>query len=254
MHELEIAKIDLVITNRALARLGAVDAYGHVSLRHPTDPGKFLLSRSLSPELVEREDLMTFTLDGEKADRTDNRSLYLERTIHAAVLAARPDVNCVVHGHPQAILPFTVTETPLKVIYFGANEMGASVPTWDIRDAFGDTNMLITNMEHGRDLAKKLGPNRTVLLRGHGFVGAAKSAIRLIRQCKAMLVNAQMLMDAMRLGGPIRELTPGEIAARDREVGAENSYATFRGFEYEARLAGLDELLRERADHAKALG
>ena len=77
MHELEIAKIDLVITNRALARLGAVDAYGHVSLRHPTDPTKFLLSRSLSPEVVERKDLITFNLDGTKADNGDNRSPYL---------------------------------------------------------------------------------------------------------------------------------------------------------------------------------
>ena len=89
MSEVEIAKIDLVITNRALARLEAVDAYGHASMRHPTDPGKFLLSRSLSPELVEREDIMTFDLEGGKADKGDNRNPYLERFIHAAVYAAQ---------------------------------------------------------------------------------------------------------------------------------------------------------------------
>ena len=253
MHELEIAKIDLVITNRALARIGAVDAYGHVSLRHPADPTKFLLSRSLSPELVEREDIMILGLDGEKAERGDNRNPYLERYIHAAVYAARPDIGAVVHGHPQAVLPFTVTDTPMKVVYFGANEMGATVPNWDIQEEFGDTNMLIANLAQGQSLARKLGPNRTLLLAGHGFVGAAKSAIRLIRQCKAMLVNARMLMDAMRLGGPIRELTPGEIAARGREVGDENSYATFRGFEYEARMAGREDLLKERAAHMKEI-
>jgi HCOMODA/2-hydroxy-3-carboxy-muconic semialdehyde decarboxylase len=112
MHELEIAKIDLVITNRALARLGAVDAYGHVSIRHPTDPTKFLLSRSLSPEFVEREDIMTFNLDGTKADRGDNRGPYLERFIHAAVYAARPDIHAVTHGHAPPILPFTISDTP----------------------------------------------------------------------------------------------------------------------------------------------
>ena len=92
MHELEIAKIDLVIANRALARLGAVDAYGHVSLRHPIDPTKFLLSRSLSPELVEREDIMTLGLDGEKAERGDYRNPYLERYVHAAVPIPRCDL------------------------------------------------------------------------------------------------------------------------------------------------------------------
>jgi HCOMODA/2-hydroxy-3-carboxy-muconic semialdehyde decarboxylase len=252
MHELEIAKIDLVITNRALARLGAVDAYGHVSLRHPTDPTKFLLSRSLSPEFVEREDLMTFNLDGSKADNGDNRGPYLERFIHAGVYAARPDIYAVVHGHAPPILPFTVSETPMKIVYFGANEVGSSPPVWDIRDKFGDTNMLIANMDHADDLAACLDQHRIVFLRGHGFVGAARSAIRLIRQCKAMMINATMLLDAMRLGA-VKELTPGEIAARSAEVGNENSYATFRGFEYEARLAGLMDLLKERAAHMKAL-
>jgi ribulose-5-phosphate 4-epimerase/fuculose-1-phosphate aldolase len=253
MHELEIAKIDLVITNRALARLEAVDAYGHVSLRHPTDPSKFLLSRSLSPEFVERDDIMTFNLDGSKADPGDNRGPYLERFIHAAVYAARPDICAVVHGHAQPILPFTISDTPMKIVYFGANEVGDTVPVWDIRDRFGDTNMLIANMDHGRDLAAALGPHRTVFLRGHGFVAANRSAIRLIRQCKAMMINARMLLDAQHLG-TVKELTPGEIAARGAEVGLENSYATFRGFEYEARLAGLMELLNERAGHMKALG
>ena len=251
-HLLEIAKIDLVITNRALARLGAVDAYGHVSMRHPTDPTKFLLSRSLSPEFVEREDIMTFNLDGTKADPGDNRGPYLERFIHAAVLAARPDLNSVVHGHAAPILPFTVTDQPMKIVYFAANEVGAEVPVWDIRDAFGDTNMLIVNMEQGRDLAAKLGANRTLFLRGHGFVAGAKSAIRLIRQCKAMMINATMLLDAMRLGA-VKELTPGEISVRSVEVGQEDSYATFRGFEYEARIAGRMDLLNERAEHMKAL-
>jgi HCOMODA/2-hydroxy-3-carboxy-muconic semialdehyde decarboxylase len=140
----------------------------------------------------------------------------------------------------------------VKIVYFGANEVGSQVPVWDIRDRFGDTNMLIVNMEQGRDLAEKLGPHRTILLRGHGFVAAARSPIRLIRQCKAMIVNATMLLDAMRLG-PVKELTPGEIAARSAEVGNEDSYATFRGFEYEARVAGRMDLLNERAEHMKAL-
>ena len=253
MHELEIAKIDLVITNRALARLGAVDAYGHVSMRHPTDPTKFLLSRSLSPEFVEREDIMTFNLDGTKADRGDNRGPYLERFIHAAIYAARPDIHSVTHGHAPPILPFTISDTPMKIVYFGANEVGSEVPVWDIRDKFGDTNMLIVNMEHGRDLAEKLGPHRTIFLRGHGFVAGARSPIRLIRQCKAMMVNATMLIDAMRLGTPIKELTPGEINSRSSEIGNEDSYATFRGFEYEARVAGRMDLLTERAEHVKAL-
>ena len=114
--------------------------------------------------------------------------------------------------------------------------------------------ILITNMKQASAMAKALGENRTLLLRGHGFVGAAKSAINMIRLCKALLINAQMLLDAMRIGGPIKEISPGEIALRDKEVGQERSYASFRGFEYEARMAGLDDLLAERVELAKKLG
>ena len=52
MDALERAKRQLVIANRILAMEGVLDAYGHVSMRHPLDPGRFLLSHSLSPELV----------------------------------------------------------------------------------------------------------------------------------------------------------------------------------------------------------
>src|SRR5690349_16430788 len=96
---------DLVVANRILARENVVDAYGHVSVRHPDNPGHFFLSRSLAPELVERDDIVELGLDGEPV-RAETRALYLERFIHAAILEARPDVQAVVHAHAEDILPF----------------------------------------------------------------------------------------------------------------------------------------------------
>ena len=55
---------ELVIANRILANEGVVDAYGHVSVRHPTRPDRFFMARMLAPELVERGDLMEFGPDG----------------------------------------------------------------------------------------------------------------------------------------------------------------------------------------------
>ena len=107
MSSLEIALIDLVIANRVLARIGAVDAYGHVSVRHPTEAGRFLLSCSRSPGLVDRGDIMQFDFEGNVIGK-DNRPPYSERFIHAALYAARKDVRAVAHGHPRVLLPFTV--------------------------------------------------------------------------------------------------------------------------------------------------
>ena len=57
------ARHDLAVANRVVAYEGIIDAFGHVSMRHPEDPGRYLLSRSRSPEIVEPNDLLEFTLD-----------------------------------------------------------------------------------------------------------------------------------------------------------------------------------------------
>jgi ribulose-5-phosphate 4-epimerase/fuculose-1-phosphate aldolase len=244
MSALDIAKIDLVIANKVLARLGAVDAYGHVSVRHPTEPSRFLLARSRAPELVEIDDIMEFALDGTVVG-SDNRPPYLERFIHGAVFEARPDVHAVVHGHPRVLLSFTVTDLEMRPLFLTADEFGAHVPRWDIRDRFGDTNILIVDMDQGRDLARALGQDRVLLIRGHGFVGAGRSAVQLIRMCKALLDNAALQLEAMRFG-PLKELTPGEIAARCNSLNNDDSPSLMRGFEYEAMAAGCRALFEQR--------
>ena len=108
MDALERSIGDLVIANRILAKEEVVDAYGHVSIRHPSKPDHYLLSRSLSPEFVTRADIIEFKLDGTPV--SDTRPAYLERYIHGAVYEARPDINAVIHSHAEAVLPFSVSE------------------------------------------------------------------------------------------------------------------------------------------------
>jgi hypothetical protein len=96
---------DLVIANRILAHEGVLDDFGHVAARHPQRPDRFFVSRSRSPELVSRDDLLEFTLDGVPVDPKGLRP-YLESVLHARIFAARPDVQATVHHHCPAVLPF----------------------------------------------------------------------------------------------------------------------------------------------------
>ena len=143
---LDIAKIDLVIANKVLARVGAVDAYGHVSVRHPTEPARFLLARSRARSWSNSTTSWSSSSTA-RSIGTDNRPPYLERFIHGGGLEARPDVQAVVHGHPRVLLPFTVANLEMRPLFLTADEFGAHVPTWDIRDRFGDTNIL--DRRHG---------------------------------------------------------------------------------------------------------
>lgn len=54
---------DLVTANRILTQQGVLDESGHVSIRHPANPNRYLMARSLSPALVTAEDIMEFDLD-----------------------------------------------------------------------------------------------------------------------------------------------------------------------------------------------
>jgi ribulose-5-phosphate 4-epimerase/fuculose-1-phosphate aldolase len=201
---------DLAIANRVLAREGVVDAYGHVSIRHPNDKTRFFLSRSLSPELVKPEDLMEFGLDGEVIDKADKRQPYLERFIHAAVYEVRPEIVSVVHNHSPKVVPFSVTRTPLRPLIHVAGAMGTTIPVWDIRDKFGDTNLLVANMEQGRDMTRALAKNTVVLMRGHGCTVASDTLRKAVITAVYVQVNATLQLEAMGLG-EITFLTPGEV-------------------------------------------
>jgi ribulose-5-phosphate 4-epimerase/fuculose-1-phosphate aldolase len=240
MSELDQALRNLVIGNRILAQQNVVDAYGHVSIRHPSNPEHFLLSRSRSPELVIEADIMEFTLDG-KVVGDDRRPPYLERFIHGALYEARPDVNAVVHSHAEDTLAFSITDAPMRPVIHVARAMGPTVPVWDISEKFGDrTNLLVTNVEHGRDLARCIGQGSVALMRGHGFAAAGGTIMDAVRLSVYLPVNARVLATAMRFGA-FKALAPGEIEGH----GGFNPLApeAWRAWEYWARRAGVGDRL-----------
>jgi len=234
MSNLSEAIENLVTANRILAHEDVVDAYGHVSLRHPDNPERYLLARSRSPGIVEAEDILEFDLDSNCIDDKGFK-LYLEAPIHGTVFKARPDVMSVVHNHSYAVVPFSVSKTPLKAMAHTSGRIGHTIPVWDIRDKFGDTNLLVVNNEQGDDMAAALGDSRVILMRGHGATVAGTSLEDAVITSIYLQVNAKLQMDAMRLG-EVEYLSPGEIDCR---LAGNESLAGFtRAWEYFSRRAG----------------
>ncbi len=179
--QLQTAIDELVIANRILAAEKVCDAFGHVSIRHPDDPRKFLLSRGRAPELIEASDIMQFTLEG--ATAAGNGKPYLERFIHGAIYEARPDVQAVVHSHSYSVVPFSVIGEKLRPIMHVCATIGADIPVWDPQHNFGDTDLLVADMQQGRDLARALGrahvgPDARPRLDGGGRIPARSGLCR----------------------------------------------------------------------------
>jgi HCOMODA/2-hydroxy-3-carboxy-muconic semialdehyde decarboxylase len=168
-------------------------------MRHPTDPRRYLLSRSRAPELVQPNDILEFTLDSQPVKQTDVR-LYGERVIHGGIYQARPDVNAVCHHHAPSILPFCISGVDLKPVYHLGATLGEKIPFWDARDDFGDTNLIVAKPEEGASLARALGENWIVLMRRHGATVAGVSLEELTFRTIYTTRNAALQIQAHTLG------------------------------------------------------
>jgi HCOMODA/2-hydroxy-3-carboxy-muconic semialdehyde decarboxylase len=205
------AKHDLAIANRIVSYEGIIDAFGHVSMRHPEKPDRYLISYSRSPEVVESADIMEYTLDNEPLTQLPKGIRgYGELVIHSEIYKARPDVNAVAHHHGMAFLPFCNTGQKLEALYHMGAQIGTEVPFWDSRDEFGDTCLLVLKPEEGRSLAKALGPNMLILMRRHGVTVAGKTLQNLVFRTIYTYRNAELQLATMAQGWAVSPLTPGE--------------------------------------------
>jgi len=200
---------DLVAANRILAGLGVLDGFGHVSARHPARPDRYLLSRSIAPGLVTAADLMTFDLDSNALDG-DDRKPYLERFIHGAIYARRPEVMAVVHSHSPSVIPFAASSVPLRPLYHMASFISGAARVFEIRERFGTTDMLVRNVAQGNALAESLGGDAIVLMRGHGFCAVGQSLPVVVFRAVYTETNAALQQQAIGLGGSVTYLDEGE--------------------------------------------
>jgi HCOMODA/2-hydroxy-3-carboxy-muconic semialdehyde decarboxylase len=202
---------DLAAASRILAAQGVVDGFGHVSMRHPARPDRYLMSRSLAPALVTPADLIEYDLDSQPVD-ANGRNSFLERFIHGEVYKARPDVMSVVHSHSPSVVPFGLVRAKMQAMFHNAAFLAAGVPVFDIREKFGATDMLVGNADKGEALAETLGARGVVLMRAHGSVACGPSLPMAVFRAVYTEVNARMQhwATALAAGEPLAGLDEEE--------------------------------------------
>jgi ribulose-5-phosphate 4-epimerase/fuculose-1-phosphate aldolase len=200
---------DLVIANRILADQNVLDGFGHISVRHPNNSDRYLMARSIAPALVTATDIMEYDLDSNPVD-AKGRVSFLERFIHGEIYKLRPDVKAVVHTHSVGVIPFSVSQIPLRSIFHSAAFLGEGVPVFEIRNTGGMINMLVGNTQLGKALAETLGDKIVVLMRGHGDVIVAGSLQMAVFRAYYTDVNARLQSQAIGLGTPVTYLAPEE--------------------------------------------
>ena len=203
---------DLAAASRILAAQGVVDGFGHVSIRHPDAPERYLMSRSIAPALVTPADIIEYDLDSDPCN-ANGRGSFLERFIHGEIYKARPDVRSVVHSHSPSVIPFGLVGAKMQAMFHTAAFLAAGVPVFDISEEFGATDMLVSDGARGVALAGTLGAKPVALMRAHGSVACGPSLQVAVFRAVYTEVNARIQHWTTALGGD------GPIAALDEQEG-----------------------------------
>jgi ribulose-5-phosphate 4-epimerase/fuculose-1-phosphate aldolase len=214
----EEARMHCVLANRILAHEKILDAFGHVSIRNPENPGTFFISWATSPEFVTPDDLQECDFDGNVLSNASRRA-YGERILHARIFKARPDVNAVCHGHPATLLPFLCTDIPYRPLTAGAAMFYEGVPV--LREWDPESGLHIATIPAGDSLAETLGNKRAALIRSHGMVVVGENVQQMVVVAIALSGGAEAQYKILQLGVTPRYLSDEEAKkASDVALGA----------------------------------
>ena len=200
---------DLAAASRILADQGVFDAAGHVSMRHPGHAERFLMSRSLAPQMITADDIMEFDL-GCNAIDPRGRNGFIERYLHGEIFKARPDVMAIAHSHSPSTIAFGLSNVPMRAMYHNAAFLAAGVPVFDIREKFGTTDIVVSSSDKGAALAAVLADKPVALLRAHGMVAVGPSLPVAVFRAIFTVTSANIQHQVLALGGPVAALDAEE--------------------------------------------
>ncbi len=230
---IEEAKVQLVIGSRILSNEGLVDSYGHISVRNPENPETFLQSRSLAADIVTLDDILILDFKGNVLEGPEGARPYWENVLHGRIFAARSDVSCVFHGHPLEVHPFTVIPDmpPLPV----KNSGGVFYNGYGYYDSPAGSDMTVKTVEEADEVAAALGDKWAVLMRCHGVTAASENIPQMIVDMIAMVQNASVYADCLKMGITPKYCSPEEGLAYRTSHHAEKPL--LRTWEYYVRRA-----------------
>jgi 3-hydroxy-2-methylpyridine-4,5-dicarboxylate 4-decarboxylase len=214
---------DLVLASRILVHEGVLDGFGHVTVRSLKNPDHYFMLRAMPPALVTEKDVIELGRDSAPIDPQAPRTNG-ERFIHGEIYRIRPDVQAIVHSHSPAVIPFSISpDRPLRPVLHMAGFLPAQVSVFDHRDVSKDDpslrgKLMVNNAKLGAALAKTLGNDSVVLIRGHGNAVVGASLPWAVLRAVYTQLNARIQMEAAMLGQNVIYLNEDELKMHPVEV------------------------------------
>ncbi|KAL3423834.1 hypothetical protein PVAG01_05581 [Phlyctema vagabunda] len=200
----------LIVANHILHYNKVLDAYGHISVRHPTESGVFIMSSSVAPALVSSpSDLVSYRISDSSPVNPKAKKGYQERFIHSEIYKQFPAIHSIIHSHAEAVLPYTISGVPMRPAFHIAGFLGTQVPIWDIVGLYkpeDHQDMLVNSERFGSSLAASFGEeisgshdHTVVLMANHGFTAVGNSIQQAVYRAVYTTVNAGVQSNALLL-------------------------------------------------------
>ena len=198
-------KQQLVDAIRMLERAGIINHSGHCSARR--DGESFYVNSGASVRAaLTVNDIVAVDLDGHLVE--GSAAPPLEYHIHAELYRARPDVNAVMHTHPQWSTFLTMAGVPYKRVYAQGVLLG-ELPLLD-------SPMPINTRQMGEKVAATLGKHPAALLKAHGAVTVGPDIVEAFVLAAYLEENAYRQYMAMQIGEPYVFSAAEQQACREK--------------------------------------
>ena len=186
---IEATKEKMVLACKALQKQRLLDGYGHLTARLPD--GRILSTPHMPPGKVAVRDMIIIDAQGNKLEGAGEPNG--ETPMHTSIYKARPDVQCILHYHPDELVIVAATGQEIKVIANCGVHFYRGTPIYD-------SPLLIRNHQLGDKVAATLGDRNAVLLRGHGGTVVASNLDTLLRRGIDLVRSAKIQITAAPLG------------------------------------------------------
>jgi ribulose-5-phosphate 4-epimerase/fuculose-1-phosphate aldolase len=198
-------KDDLALCLRMLEHQGIIDYNGHASIR--CDQGMLINVGSSQRSRLTADDICTVDLDGTLIE--GNGKPPLEFHLHAGLYKARPEVNAIVHGHPQWSTYLTMTGHDYLPV-FAQGTLVHPLAVLDTPDS-------INSPEMSAKLNDIIGLHPAALMKSHGAVTVGADITEAFVLINYLEENARRQYMAMQIGTPY-SFSEAEIAAAQKKL------------------------------------
>jgi L-fuculose-phosphate aldolase len=228
--EIDDIKYEVATATRILAAIGLATgvtaALGHVSMRVPNQPDRFVVKgRGYVIDALEEMqyyDMIVCDLEGYKIDGPARSTQCSEVKIHSCIYRERPDVMSVVHVHPRNVVLMTVLEeTLVPMCQEGAALVQTPLPV------FPHTKT-VWSEEEGSELVACLGDAKAVLMLGHGATMTGRDPQDSVLSMLQLEEQARMNYWALVAKGSDHKRVPDELVREMSERPAQSEYPHFK--------------------------